>query len=143
MATIEKIASLKTKDSSGNLYHLRPTTKIAAVEGLQEIIDELIAAQRFDAPFASTSADGVAYTVSVPGIESLVVGYSFMMVPDTTSTSTSTTLNVNDLGAKKLRIKGGGYTSTTVAPSAASWLVANKPVRVTYDGLWWVADLYQ
>lgn len=143
MATIEKVGELKTKDASGNLYCLHPITKIAGVEGLQEIIDELVAAMRFDTPFSSTSTDGVTYTVSVPGIESLVVGYSFMMVPTMTSTSVNTTLNVNGLGAKKLRIKGGGYTSTTVAPSAASWLVANKPVRVTYDGLWWVADLYQ
>lgn len=146
MATIEKLADLKRKDKSGNMYILRPTTKIAGVDGLQEIIEELyeqLTAPRFDIPFASTSADGVTYTVTVPGIESFVVGYSFVIVPDTTSTSVNTWLNVNGLGAKRLRIKGGGYTGTTVAPSATNWLAANKPVRVTYDGLWWVADLYQ
>lgn len=111
-------------------------------DGLQEVIDELRASQRFDVPFASTSTDGVTYTVTVPGIESLVVGYSFVMVPDTISTNINTWLNVNNLGAKRLRIKGGGHTGLTVSPSEANWLAPNKPVRVTYDGLWWVADLY-
>lgn len=146
MATIEKMVDLKTKDSSGNTYELHPKTKIVGVEGLQEIIDELyeqLTAPRFDTPYASTSTDGVNYTVSVPGIDSLVIGYSFVMVPDKTSTSINTTLNVNGLGAKRLRLKGGGYTATTVSPSAANWMAADKPVRVTYDGLWWVADLYQ
>lgn len=32
---------------------------------------------------------------------------------------------------------------TKNTPGAANWLAPNKPVRVTYDGLWWVADLYQ
>lgn len=146
MATIEKMVDLKRKDSSGNTYVLRPNTKITGVDGLQDIIDELyerLTGPRFDTPFATTSSDGVTYVVTVPGIESMVVGYSFVMVPNMTSTDINTWLNVNGLGAKRLRIKGGGYTSTTVAPSAANWLAANKPVRVTYDGLWWVADLYQ
>lgn len=128
MAIIEKLVNLKRKDSSGNLYILRPFTKIAGVDGLQEVIDELRASQRFD--------------VTVPGIESLVVGYSFVMVPDRISTDINTWLNVNNLGAKRLRIKGGGHTGLTVAPTEANWLAPNKPVRVTYDGLWWVADLY-
>lgn len=143
MATIEEKATLKRKDSSGNLHLMHPATTVGNVIGLQEIIDELRALQRFDTPFASTSTDGVAYSISVPGIDSLVIGYSFVMVPDTTTTSINTTLNVNGLGAKRLRLKGGGYTATTVSPSAANWMAANKPVRVTYDGLWWVADLYQ
>ncbi len=142
MAIIEKLVNLKRKDSSGNLYILRPFTKISGVDGLQEVIDELRASQRFDVPFASTSTDGVTYTVTVPGIESLVVGYSFVMVPDTISTNINIWLNVNDLGAKRLRIKGTGHTGLTVSPSEANWLAPNKPVRVTYDGLWWVADLY-
>ena len=142
MAIIEKLMNLKRKDSSGNLYILRPFTKIAAVDGLQEVIDELRAAQKFDSPFAASSTDGVTYSVTVPGMDALVIGYSFVMVPNITSTATNTWLNVNSLGAKRLRLKGGGYTSVTVAPSAENWLAANKPIRVTYDGLWWVADLY-
>lgn len=146
MATIEKMVDLKTKDSSGNTYELHPKTKIVGVEGLQDILDELyvqLTSPRFDTPYACTSTDGVTYTVDVPGMDSLVIGYSFVMVPDMTSTSINTWLKVNGLDSKRLRIKGGGYTSTTVAPSAANWLATNKPVRVTYDGLWWVADLYQ
>lgn len=143
MAIIEKLVDLKRKDKSGNIYILRPKTKVASVVGLQEIIDELRATQKFDTPFESTSADGVNYTVTVPGMDSLTIGYSFVMVPDRISTDVNTWLNVNGLGNKRLRIKGGGHTGLTVAPTAANWLAPNKPVRVTYDGLWWVADLYQ
>lgn len=146
MAIIEKLADLKRKDKSGNIYIFRPKTKIAGVDGLQDVIDELyerLTSPRFDTPFASTSTDGVNYTVTVPGMDSLTVGYSFVMVPDRISADVNTWLNVNSLGNKRLRIKGGGHTGLTVAPTAANWLAPNKPVRVTYDGLWWVADLYQ
>ena len=47
------------------------------------------------------------------------------------------------LGNKRLGIKGGGHTGLTVASTADNWLAPNKPIRVTYDGFWWVADLYQ
>lgn len=97
--------------------------------------------QKLDTPITASSSDGVAYTATVPGITALTAGYSFVMVPNKQSTSQSCTLNVNSLGAKTLRIRGTGYTSTTSAPPATNWMAANKPVRVTYDGMWWIADI--
>ena len=97
--------------------------------------------QKLDVPVTATSNDGIAYAATVPGLTALTAGFSFIMVPDRISTSTNTTLNVNGLGAKNLRIRSTGYTSTTVSPSAANWLGNGKPVRVTYDGMWWVADV--
>lgn len=96
--------------------------------------------QKLDLPVAATSSDGVAYSATVPGA-TLTAGYSFIMIPNRISSSTSTTLNVNGLGAKALRVHVSGYTGTTSAPMTNNWLAPNKPVRVTYDGMWWIADV--
>ena len=96
--------------------------------------------QKLDLPVAATSSDGVAYSATVPGA-TLTAGYSFIMIPNRISSSTSTTLNVNGLGAKALRVHVSGYTGTTSAPMTNNWLAPNKPVRVTCDGMWWIADV--
>lgn len=106
-----------------------------------DVSEQISDGQKLDVPVTATSNDGVAYAATVPGLTALTAGFSFIMVPDRISTSTNTTLNVNGLGAKNLRIRSTGYTSTTVSPSAANWLGNGKPVRVTYDGMWWVADV--
>lgn len=87
-----------------------------------------------------TEGDGNAYTAIVDGIDSLEVGVYFMMIPHVISTSTSPTLNVNGLGAKSLRCRISGTTSATVVATDANWLAKNKPVMVTYDGLFWIVD---
>lgn len=96
--------------------------------------------QKLDLPVAASSSDGVAYSATVPGA-TLTAGYSFIMIPNRVSSSTSTTLNVNGLGAKALRVHVSGYTGTTSAPMTNNWLAPNKPVRVTYDGMWWITDV--
>lgn len=138
MAVIEKSGLMKYKDKAGNLYLMLPITNTDNVDGLDELIDE---AKVLGTAVAATSSDGVAYTATVPGITALTAGLSFIMVPNTISTSVSTTLNVNGLGSKNLRIRSTGYTATSVSPSAANWLGNGKPVRVTYDGMWWIADV--
>ncbi len=89
----------------------------------------------------TTAGTGAAYTATVDGITALTAGVSFIMVPHTVSTATAPTLNVNSLGAKAIRRRVSNSTATTVAGSAASWLTANKPILVTYDGTYWVADI--
>ena len=88
----------------------------------------------------TTAGDGAAYTATVDGITALTAGASFIMVPHTVSTATAPTLNVNGLGAKTIRRRVSNSTVTTVAGSAAGWLGANKPVRVYYDGSYWIVD---
>ena len=117
--TDQKVAAIPTPDVSGQVK-----------EG-----------QKLDTPVAATSSDGVAYVATVPGIDALTAGYSFIMVPNTISMSISTTLNVNNLGAKALRVRVSGYSGTTSSPLTSNWLAPNKPVRVTYDGMWWVAEV--
>ena len=88
----------------------------------------------------TTAGDGAAYTATVEGITALTAGATFMMIPHTASTSKTATLNVNGLGAKTLRRRLSNSTVSTTAPSSTNWLGANKPVRVIYDGTYWIAD---
>ena len=92
-------------------------------------------------PIITTEGDGSAYTATIDGVTALTVGMSFTMVPHTVSTSTSPTLNVNGLGAKTIRRRVSNATSSTAAGYNASWLAANKPIRMEYDGTFWIADL--
>lgn len=92
-------------------------------------------------PIVTTSGDGAAYTASVDGMDILTVGMTFMMIPHTVSTSTAPTLNVNNLGAKAIRRMVSNSTTSTSVGYNASWLAANKPIRVTYNGTFWIADL--
>lgn len=88
---------------------------------------------------------GSAYVVTVTGIDSLTAGVSFMFTPSVVSSTASPTINVNGLGAKNIRRRISGSTSTTVATGGAggatNWLSASKPVILTYDGNYWIADL--
>ena len=104
--------------------------------------DEKVAdSQKLDLPISASSTDGVEYTATVPGITALTAGQSFIMVPERQSTDMSCTLNVNSLGAKRIIIRGTGNTNTTAVPFATNWLAAATPVRVTYNGARWVADV--
>ena len=89
----------------------------------------------------TTSGTGAAYTATVEGITALTAGVSFTMIPNVVSTSTAPTLNVNGLGAKTIRRRVSSATTSTTAGYAAAWLAANKPIKVEYDGVFWIADL--
>lgn len=89
----------------------------------------------------TTAGDGAAYTATVDGISALDAGATFVMIPHTVSTAVLPTLNVNNLGAKAIRRRVSNSTVTTVAASTANWLAANKPIRVTFDGTYWIADM--
>ena len=88
----------------------------------------------------TTAGTGAAYTATVDGITALTTGVAFLMIPHTVSTVVNPTLNVNGLGAKNIRRRVSNSTVTTVAASTANWLGANKPVRVIYDGTYWIAE---
>lgn len=63
------------------------------------------------------------------------------MIPNVTSTKVNPTINVNGLGAKNIRMKISNNTTATTTLSSSNMLVANKPVRVMYDGTQWVIDI--
>lgn len=103
--------------------------------------EKVVDSQKLDLPISASSTDGVEYTATVPGITALTAGQSFIMVPERQSTDMSCTLNVNSLGAKRILIRGTGSTDTTAMPLGINWLAAAKPIRVTYNGARWVADV--
>lgn len=87
-----------------------------------------------------TSGTGSAYTASVKAIDALTNGVSFIMIPHATNTTTSPTLNVNNLGAKTLRQRLSDSSGNSVA-LVESVLLKDKPVRVMYDGAYWIVDM--
>ena len=132
MAVTENDVLVKFKDSSGNMNFLYPITRKDNVDGLIESIrDQTV----------TTAGSGSAYTATVEGITSLTAGVSFVMIPHAVSTVNNPTLNVNSLGAKYLRRRVTNATTTTTTGGSSSWLSAGKPIRVFYDGTYWIADL--
>ena len=138
MPVVEQSGLIRYRDNAGNTYLMLPITTAENVDGLDELIDE---AKIISTAVSATSSDGVTYSATVSGITELTAGVSFVMIPNKISTSRTPTLNVNGLGAKSLRVKVSGYTGTTTAALTTNWLAPNKPIRVTYDGLWWVCDM--
>lgn len=88
----------------------------------------------------STGGNGSAYTINVGSFSSLATGKSIVMIPHVTSTTTTPTLNVSGTGAKAIRMRLSSSTSSTIPLIYSSFLAANKPVKVTYDGTYWVID---
>lgn len=89
----------------------------------------------------ATSADGKVYTATVEGMDSLEVGKEIIIIPDYTTTITNPTLNVNGLGAKYLRCTVAGNNTTTTTSSTNDWLYSGKPVKVRWNGSFWVTDV--
>lgn len=88
----------------------------------------------------ASSTDGVAYTATVPGIDSLTAGASFIMVPNKTSASQEPTLNVNGLGAKKIRRRLNNLVTVTSKGYSNTWISINKPFSLIYDGTYWIVE---
>lgn len=93
------------------------------------------------ANIVTTTGTGAEYHASVPGITALVPGVSFTMIPHTTSTTKTATLNVNDLGAKNIRQPLTSNTGATTTAALDSWLTQGQPIRVTYNGTLWEIDI--
>ena len=88
----------------------------------------------------TTAGTGAAYTATVDGITALTAGVTFTMIPHTVSTTTAPTLNVNGLGAKNIRMRLTTFPQTTTGLRVANFLSANKPVKMLYDGNFWIID---
>lgn len=152
MSVIDASGLMKFKDKAGNVYILCPVTKKDNIVGL-EYIDEHV--NNNTNPHATTSdqvgaisrngvlttGSGSGYEVSIDGITELKTGISFVMIPHTDSTTSTPKLNLNGLGAKYICRRASGSSGTTSSDSSNDWLSANKPVLVSYDGNFWIADL--
>lgn len=88
----------------------------------------------------TSAGTGAAYTATVNAIETLSVGANFVMVPHVTSTTTEPTLNVNGLGAKNIRMRISSSSKSTIQLPSKDLLTNGKPVRLIYDGQYWIVD---
>lgn len=88
----------------------------------------------------TTAGTGSAYTATVPGIDALTVGVSFIMIPHVVSESAAPTLNVNGLGAKSIKRRLSNLSTSVQNGYTATWLAANKPFRIVYDGTQWIVE---
>ena len=87
----------------------------------------------------ATTEDGIAYVATVPGVVELTLGQRFVLITETTSKSTTPTLNINGLGEKNVRRRLS--TGASVAPGyATGWITKNQPYMFIYDGLQWVVE---
>lgn len=111
--------------------------KIMKSLGGMEVYDEAV---RKYVNGVTTAGTGAAYTATVKAIDTLVIGANFVMVPHVTSTTTAPTLNVNGLGAKNIRMRISTAPQSTIQLTNDDFLVANKPVRLVYDGQYWIVD---
>lgn len=109
-------------------------------EYLQNEINNKAAIEAGGYTAVASSSDGVAYTSTVPGISELSAGASFIMVPDKTSASKEPTLDVNGLGEKKIRRRLSAITTSLQSGYSNTWISANKPFQVVYDGTAWVVE---
>lgn len=167
MANGESIV-LQRKDGSGTFYAMYPITTLGNVAGLAEVLEakqdaltfdttptegstnpvtsegilEYVSANAGGTPIVTaTSTDGVTYTATVPGMDSLVVGKEFVIIPDTTSTVVNPKLNVNGLGDKYLRCPVGTNNATTTTGATVNWIYSGKPVSVHWNGSFFVTDI--
>ena len=86
------------------------------------------------------SSDGVQYSATLEGVKSIFPGLTITVILNKASATTAPKLNVNGWGAKTIRRHVSGYTAMTIAGSSDDWLVANKPISVTYNGSFWMID---
>ena len=94
---------------------------------------------------ASTSTNGLDYEATVEDVEELYTGLELTIIPNMTSTSTAVMLNVNGLGAKRVRMPISSSTSATTTPTYNDFYSKDKPVKLIYDasslnGIWRIVD---
>ena len=112
-------------------------TKIMKTFSGLEIYDE---AARKQAIGIATTGTGAAYVANVKTIDTLAVGVTFIMIPHVTSTTTAPTLDVNELGAKTIRMRLSSSPGSTTTLPDEGFLRQMSPVRLMYDGSQWIIE---
>ena len=83
--------------------------------------------------YTAESTDGIAYTVTVPGVTELKHGMRIVISPSRNSASTSITLDVNGLGAKYVRLPLSFNNVAATMPKQATYYSVGKPLVLWYD----------
>ncbi len=146
-ASISEKANTSHTHTVANISDLTATaTELNYVSG----VDSNIQTQLDDKPNTSdlgfvrvvscSSSDGIAYTGTTDGITALTAGLTIVFIPNKTSASKSPTLDINGLGAKGIRRRLSHLSTTAQSGYANTWLFANKPFLLMYDGTQWIVD---
>lgn len=126
-----------SENANRTLYAVWEDIPIMKMLNGYEIYDE---ASREQITGVVTTGTGSAYKATVKGVYALTAGVNFMMIPHVVSTSVAPTLDVNGFGARTIKQRITTSTTSTVALNLASMLAANKPVKMIYDGEYWIVD---
>lgn len=86
----------------------------------------------------ATSSNGTSYTATVDGVTSLDVGTRITIIPNRNSASTSPTLNINSLGDYAIQMPVAYNSYSTSVGATATWLVADTPITLMYNGEYWI-----
>lgn len=100
-----------------------------------------IQAQLYNSAPVLINGNGSIYTATVEGITSLEVGMSLIIIPNTTNTTSTPTLNINNLGA--IVIMQNLMTSEGIVgvhPLSGTSLRAGIPVHIIFDGVHWLTS---
>ena len=87
--------------------------------------------------YTAVSTNGTAYTVDIPGLDGYYKGLEITIIPDTTSTSKQATINVNNLGAKRIYFNSPARTGGFYTPQNANFLTSGTAVKLIYAGSAW------
>lgn len=145
--------------STSRSINLTPEKLGAATENLSNVDPAMIDGKLkaygsdFNKISQAFSPDGISYEANIFGIKSLYDGLEVILTPLITSASTTITLNVNNLGAKPVRLQYNFNTSALATPELPTFFGENRPVKFRYNesaevmisgqkvqGVWVVAD---
>ena len=90
-------------------------------------------------PIVTTSGSGSKYTATIDGITELITGMMIVIIPHVTSTTVVPSLDLNGLGAKTIYHHYSYTNSTRASAYSYSWLTADIPQLLQYDGVAWIA----
>lgn len=88
----------------------------------------------------AVSTDGFVYTASVDGVDRLYSGLTITIIPKRSSSSKYPLLDVNGLGQEQIKRRISGQAVLTTQLPSDDWIVADKPITVTFNGTDWIMD---
>lgn len=131
--------------SGGKSINVTPERISAAEKDLGNVDDSVLLGKATQAGVgipvaAASSEDGIAYTVTVPGVTELYNGLIITIIPDIVSTSTAVTLDVNGLGARMVRLPLSFNNAAMSIPKMETYFTAGRPITLQFDANYIAGD---
>ena len=127
MATFDQMALWRIPVSTGTISS--PVQLFEVSKSLDKAGNGSIVVDAF-------SSDGISYTATVEDLEELYNGLAITIIPNTTSTTTAPTLNVNGLGAKPIRLSLSQSNSLTCQAASENYYAEKRPIQLMFDPNW-------